>query len=80
MKRVKARMYTTYNKRTDEYTETLIQYLQMKIEFRLFGILWFKFWKVIDKETVPTFAWIQRNALGYTDWKSKWYGMADVKF
>jgi hypothetical protein len=79
-KRVIARMHKTYSRKSDEYTETLIQYLQEKIDFKIFGIKIFCYWKTIDKETVPSYAWIQRNTLGFTDWKSKWAEMANVKW
>ncbi len=78
MKRVIAKMYTSYSSKSGEHTETLIQYLQEKKKFTLFGFKIFSFWSTIDKETVPTYAWIQRNALGFTDWKSKWFGVENV--
>ncbi len=78
MKRVIAKMFTSYDSRSDEYTNTLIQYLQEKRAFTLFGYTLFKYWVTIDKETVPTYAWIQRNTLGSTDWKSKWYEIEGI--
>lgn len=78
MKRVVAKMFTTYNSRSNEYTETLFQYLQEKKIISLFGFTLFSYWKTIDKEVVPTFAWIQRNTLGFTDWKSKWFELENV--
>lgn len=78
MKRVIAKMRTTYNSDSDEYTETLTQYLQEQKHFKILGFKVFPFWKTIDTEIVPTFAWIQRNALGFTDWKSKWFGLENV--
>ena len=73
-------MRISYNHQSDEYTETLFQYLQERKSFVFMGIKWFSYWRTIDKEIVPTYAWIQRNALGSTDWKSKWYGLNDVKW
>ena len=78
MKRVIAKMFTSYDSRSDEYTNTLIQYLQEQKSFSIFGITLFNYWKTIDKEEVPTYAWIQRNTLGFTDWKSKWFGIENV--
>jgi hypothetical protein len=80
MKKVTAKMFTSYDSRSDEYTDTLIQYLQEKRDFKLLGFKLFSFWKTIDKETVPTYAWIQRNTLGFTDWKSKWFGVENVSW
>ena len=80
MKRVKAKMFTSYNSSSDEHTNTLIQYLQEKKSISLFGITLFTYWSTIDKEEVPTYAWIQRNCLGFTDWKSKWVGFEDVSW
>lgn len=38
-------------------------------EYRIFGI---KVWSIeIDRENVPSFAYIQHATLGSTDWKSK---------
>jgi hypothetical protein len=34
----------------------------------LFIRIWFK---AMYEEEVPSFAWIQHNTLGFTDWKSK---------
>ena len=76
MKRVIAKMCITYNYSSDEYTETLIQCLQEKKVLKIFGLKLFSYWVTIDTEIVPSFAWIQRNVLGSTDWKSKW---ADLK-
>jgi len=78
MKRVIAKMFTSYDSRSDEYTNTLIQYLQEQKSFSIFGITLFNYWKTIDKEEVPTYAWIQRNTLGFTDWKSKWFEIENV--
>ena len=78
MKRVIAKMRTTYNSDSDEYTETLTQYLQEQKHFKIFGLRLFSYWLTIDTEIVPSFAWIQRNALGFTDWKSKWFGLDNV--
>lgn len=78
MKRVIAKMFTSYDSRSDEYTNTLIQYLQEQKAVSIFGITLFNYWKTIDKEEVPTYAWIQRNTLGFTDWKSKWFGIENV--
>lgn len=40
-----------------------------------------KIWKkTVDTEEVPTFAVIQHCTLGSTEWKSKWHGMAGVKW
>lgn len=77
-KRVIARMYTSYIRSSDEYEYTLIQYLQEKVYRTFLGIKLYKYWKTIDKETVPSYAWIQRNTMGSTDWKSKWSGMDNV--
>lgn len=78
MKRVIAKMRTTYNSHSDEYTETLTQYLQEKKHLKILGRRLFSYWITIDAEVVPTFAWVQRNALGFTDWKSKWVGLDNV--
>ena len=78
MKRVKAKICISYNHQTDEYTETHIQYLQEKKYILFMGIKWLRYWITIDKEIVPTYAWIQNNALGSTDWKSKWNGLDNV--
>lgn len=78
MKRVIAKMFTSYDSRSDEYTNTLIQYLQEQKSFSIFGITLFNYWKTIDKEEVPTYAWIQKNTLGFTDWKSKWFQIENV--
>lgn len=78
MKRVIAKMFTSYDSRSDEYTNTLIQYLQEQKAVSIFGITLFNYWKTIDKEEVPTYAWIQKNTLGFTDWKSKWFGIENV--
>ena len=78
MKRVIAKMYTSYDYRTRERENTLIQYLQQRNEFKICGVKLFSFWLTIDKETVPSFAWIEKNTLGSTDWKSKWYGMENI--
>lgn len=80
MKRVIAKMFTSYDSRSDEYTNTLIQYLQEKKSFTLFGYTLFNYWVTIDKEEVPTYAWIQKNCLGFTDWKSKWFGIENVSW
>lgn len=51
------------NKNAFEGYQVLLQ------EYRIFGI---KVWSVeIDRETVPSFAYIQHATLGSTDWKSK---------
>lgn len=49
---------------------TLTQYLQKKVCVK---ILCFRvhYWKTIDSEIVPSFAWIQANTLGSTEWESK---------
>jgi len=78
MKRVKAKMTISYNHESDEYTETLFQYLQESKSVVFMGVKWFSYWHTIDKEIVPTYAWIQRNTLGSTDWKSKWYELNNV--
>jgi MarR-like DNA-binding transcriptional regulator SgrR of sgrS sRNA len=78
MKRVIAKMFTSYDSQSDEYTNTLIQYLQEQKALSILGITLFNYWKTIDKEEVPTYAWIQRNTLGFTDWKSKWFGIENV--
>lgn len=80
MKRVIAKMFTSYNRQSDEYTYTLIQYLQEHKAFSIFGITLFNYWKTIDKEEVPNYAWIQKNALGSTDWKSKWFEIEGIKW
>lgn len=77
-KRVIATMFKSYNRSADEYTETLIQYLQQRKTISLFGVKLFNYWKTVDEETVPSFAWIQNNTLGYTDWKSKWVGIENI--
>jgi hypothetical protein len=77
-RRVKAIMHKSYNSASDEYTETLIQYLQEHKTVSLFGFKLFGYWKTIDQETVPSFAWLQRAIFGSTEWKSKWNGMKDV--
>lgn len=78
MKRVIARRRTEYNRSSDEHTEILTQYLQEQKHFKLFGVKLFSFWQTIDTEIVPSFAWIQRNTLGFTTWKSKWHGLENV--
>lgn len=78
MKRVKARMYRSYDESSHEYTETLIQRLQKRVS--IFGLKILSFWITIDTEEVPVWAWIQRNTLGSTDWTSKWYGMENVQW
>lgn len=75
MKRVKATMHTSRDWRTDESTNIVIQYLQEKRRF-----LGISYWKTIDTETVPSYAWIQKNSLGSTDWRSKWHEMPDVEW
>jgi hypothetical protein len=45
-------------------------------QWQYFGVAYYflgiKIWfKVIYSEEVPSFAWIQHNVLGFTDWKSK---------
>jgi hypothetical protein len=77
-KRVMAKMFISYDRNSDEYTEKLIQYLQEKKKVSLFRVTLFSYWSTIDKEEVPTFAWIQRNCLGFTDWKSKWFGLENI--
>ena len=78
MKRVIAKMYTSYNRSSNEYTETLIQYLQEKKYLKIFGFKLFSYWVTIDIEIVPSFAWIQHCTLGSSDWKSKWFGLENV--
>lgn len=73
-------MRTEYNPSSDEYTETLTQYLQEERKFKMFGITLFSYWKTIDVEVVPSFAWIQRNTLGFTTWKSKWCNLEDISW
>lgn len=34
----------------------------------------------VDREVVPTWASIQRGALGYTDWRSKFADIPDVEW
>ena len=80
MKRVIAKKRITYNRHSDEYTEKLTQYLQEQIHIKLFGINIYTYWLTIDTEIVPTFAWIQRNTLGFTDWKSKWFDLENVSW
>lgn len=75
MKRVRAKMYTFYDKHSDEYTETLVQYLQERRALTFLGFTLFSYWKTIDTEVVPTFAWIQHATMGSTDWRSKWYDL-----
>lgn len=70
-------MYKTYNSNTDE---TLYQYLQEKKQFKIFGKILFSYWKTIDIEIVPSFAWIQHNTLGSTEWKSKWNILKNVNW
>lgn len=41
--------------------------LQRKVSL-LRGLI--SFWKEVERERVPSFAWIARLTLGYTDWKS----------
>lgn len=38
-------------------------------DFRLFGVLRV-YTKVLFKEIVPSWAWIQQSTTGYTDWRS----------
>lgn len=80
MKRVKATMLTKYDSISEEYNYTLYQYLQEKKQFKIFGITLFIYWKTIDTEIVPSFAWIQHNTLGSTEWKSKWNGLENVNW
>lgn len=73
-------MFTSYNKHSDEYTNKLMQYLQEKKKISLFVVPLFSYWLTIDKEEVPTYAWIQNNCLGFTDWKSKWFGIEGISW
>ena len=75
MKRVKAVMVKKWCDNSEDYDETLYQYLQEKKSVKLFGIIIFPYWKTIDTEIVPSYACIQKNTLGFSDWKSKWYGI-----
>lgn len=79
-KRVIAKMFISYDRNSDEYTEKLIQYLQEKKKVSLFRVTLFSYWSTIDKEEVSTFAWIQHNCLGFTDWKSKWFELENISW
>lgn len=78
-KRVRAFMKTYPRNSFGEKEEEMIQVLEIK---KLHKFLWWSWhsWKEIDREIVPSFAWIQKNTLGSTDWKSKWNGMPNVEF
>lgn len=80
MLRVIGKRFTSYDSRSDEYTDTVIQYLQERKTCKIFGIALFHYWRTIDKEEVPTYAWIQRNTLGTTDWESKWVYLEGVSW
>ena len=43
------------------------QYNVLQRQQKILGI---KFWKTIEEEPIPAFAWIQCATLGYTDWQS----------
>ena len=78
-KRVRAFMKTYPRNQFGEKEEEMIQVLEIK---KLHKFLWWSWysWKEIDREIVPSFAWIQKNTLGSTDWKSKWNGMPNVEW
>jgi hypothetical protein len=78
MKRVKAVMVKKWCDNSQDFDETLYQYLQEKKYVKILSITLFSYWKTIDTEIVPSYAWIQRNTLGYTDWLSKWYGIENI--
>lgn len=77
-KRVIGKTAHSYNSKTDEHTETHYQYLQERKDVKLFGKKLFSYWKTIDTEEVPSYAWIQMACFGSTDWKSKWFGIPNV--
>lgn len=78
MKRVIAKEYVSYNRMSDEYTYTHIQYLQQMVVVTFFGKKLCSYWETIDTEEVPSFAVIEHNTLGSTSWKSKWHEIEDV--
>lgn len=80
MKRVIHKCYIWYDPIIDDNEEIHRQYLQEKIIVKLFNIKLFSYWKTVDQEVVPSFAWIQHNCLGFTEWKSKWYGLENVNW
>ena len=80
MKRVRAKRFREYDPHNDEYTEEVFQYLQERKAFRLFNLNIFHYWKTIDKEHVPSYAWIQAATTGFTDWKSKWNGIDGISW
>jgi len=78
-KRVRAFFKTYPPNRFGEKHEEMIQVLEIKQYHKFLCWSWVT-WKEIDREIVPSFAWIQHNALGSTDWKSKWNGMNNVEW
>ena len=79
MKRVILR---THRQREDVNSVALrpIQYLQEYKVVSLFGLKLWDYWKTIDAEEVPMWAWSQHCCVGFTEWKSKWYGWEGVEF
>lgn len=73
-------MYKIYDPVCDDYDYLFYQYLQEKRQFKIFWITLFNYWKIIDQEIVPSFAWIQYNTLGSTEWKSKWNGLKNINW
>lgn len=80
MKRVISKVYKWYDSIIDDNEEIHYQYLQEKVIVKLFNIKLFFYWKTIDEEIVPSFAWIQHNTLGFTEWKSKWNDLENVNW
>jgi len=72
-----------FRNKMNEIEETRIQYLE-ELHTQTKRFLWWTWtednWIEIDREIVPSFAWMQVGALGSTDWKSKWNGMANTKW
>lgn len=65
----KLRTYHWVTKHFDGDEHNYEQWQSFGIAYYFFSIrIWFS---SIYKEEVPSFAWIQNNTLGFTDWKSK---------
>jgi len=73
--RVIAKMYNRSNI-YGEFWNDVKQYLQKRISFC--GI---SYWRTIDEEDVPSFAWIHRACFGdETNWKSKFSEIPNCEF
>jgi hypothetical protein len=77
------RINTQWVNKMGEPEEEATQYLQEKIhrKFTWFGLLDDHYWRNIDSEHVPSFAWIHKSVFGdESNWKSKFRNIPNCKF